>query len=43
VKSGKITDDLGVSDARSDSENNTDNPFELVVPKLDKMLENIVT
>jgi hypothetical protein len=43
VKSGKTTDELGVSDAGNDSESNTDDSFELAVPKLDKMLENIGT
>jgi hypothetical protein len=43
VKSWKTTHEHGVSDAGSNSENNTDDSFELAVPRLDKMIENIVT
>jgi hypothetical protein len=41
VKNGKTTDELGASDTRSDSEDNGDDSCEVMVPKLNKVLENI--
>jgi hypothetical protein len=41
VKNGKTTNKLQASDKESDSEDNCDDPCEVVVPKLNKMLENI--
>jgi hypothetical protein len=41
VKNWKAADILGASDTGSDAENNSDDSCEVVVPKLNKMLENV--
>jgi hypothetical protein len=41
VKNWKGADTLGASDTGSDAENNSDDSCEAVVPKLNKMLENV--
>jgi hypothetical protein len=42
VKNGNTADEFEASDTGSDSENNADDSYEVTVPKLCKILENII-
>jgi hypothetical protein len=41
LRNRKTTDEVGASDTKSDSEDNGDDSWEIVVLKLNEMLENI--